>query len=219
MAGNLQSRKQELVRNAIYDAAIELFAARGFDQTTVEEVALAAGVSRRTFFRYFESKDHLLAQSVVSYGKALVAGVAACTLSLSPLEMVRETVAAGARYAASQPHTRQTIGIAVKSASARQAHQSRLIEVEDSLARAFTARVKNTSKDDIGPRLLASLTLLIMNRAIMSWYRHEHEDLSVACRQVFAHLTRIFSDTTHASVVSGGRTPANPAKRTASRGK
>src|SRR5580704_3163592 len=48
----LQVRKQQLVRGAIYEAAIELFGKKGFDQTTVEEVAQAAGVSRRSFFRY-----------------------------------------------------------------------------------------------------------------------------------------------------------------------
>lgn len=209
MAGSLQSRKQELVRSAIYDAAIELFDAKGFDETTVEEVAAAAGISRRSFFRYFESKDDLLAQSVVNYGKALVAGVESCPESFSSLDVIRETVVAGAKYAASQPRTRQTIQIAAKSASARQAHQSRLIEVEDSLAQAFAARTRSESKDGMRPRLLASLTLLVMNRAIMSWFRNEHRDLSASYRQVFAHLARILSDSS----------PHAASERTASRAK
>jgi AcrR family transcriptional regulator len=49
----LQVRKQELVREAIWDAAANLFTEKGFDETTVEDIAAAAGVSRRTFFRYF----------------------------------------------------------------------------------------------------------------------------------------------------------------------
>ena len=67
----LQVRKQQLVRGAIYEAAIDLFGKKGFDQTTVEEVAQAAGVSRRSFFRYYPTKDDLLAQGVVLYGAAL----------------------------------------------------------------------------------------------------------------------------------------------------
>lgn len=47
---SLQSRKQQFVRDAIFDAAVEKFAAEGFDDTTVEDVARAAGVSRASFF-------------------------------------------------------------------------------------------------------------------------------------------------------------------------
>ena len=46
MASDLQSRKRQLVEGAIYDAAIDLFAKRGFDETTIEEVA-ALGSSRQ----------------------------------------------------------------------------------------------------------------------------------------------------------------------------
>src|ERR1700691_2282345 len=88
----LQVRKQQLVRDAIYDAAIELFAVKGFDETTVEEVAQAAGVSRRSFFRYFASKDDLLAQNVVNFGSVLAATITACPQALTRLETVGETV-------------------------------------------------------------------------------------------------------------------------------
>ena len=92
-----------MVRNAIYDTAIELFVKKGFDDTTGEEVAEAAGISRRSFFRHFATKDDQMAQSVVNYGKALVSAVADCPSASSPLEMVRETVSASANCAASEP--------------------------------------------------------------------------------------------------------------------
>jgi AcrR family transcriptional regulator len=194
MAGSLQSRKQELVRVAIHDAAIELFAANGFDGTTVEEVAKAAGVSRRSFFRYFASKDDLLAQDVLNYGKALATAVAACAPSLSPMEVIRETVAAGVKYVASQPQSRQTIEIAVKSPSARQAYQSRLIDVEDMLAEGFAARTRSGSKDDLRSKMLATLALQIMNLTIASWFSRQYESLPRAARQVFANLTRLLCE-------------------------
>ena len=196
---SLQVRKQQLVRDAIYDAAIGLFAVKGFDETTVEEVAQAAGVSRRSFFRYFSSKDDLLAQNVVHYGEVLTAAVTACPAAFTPLETVRETVLTVVKQTVGQSRTRQVIEISERSASARQAHSSRMMEVEDSVAMAFAGRLRGASKDDLKPRLLASLTLSVMNVAIMSWYRGEYRELSVAANQVFSNLTRFMCDRTNST--------------------
>ncbi|MDQ7810953.1 TetR family transcriptional regulator [Amycolatopsis sp. A133] len=48
------------LRRALASAAVDLFAANGYEATTVDEIAAAAGVGRRTFFRYFETKDDVL---------------------------------------------------------------------------------------------------------------------------------------------------------------
>jgi AcrR family transcriptional regulator len=46
------------VRRELVTAAVQLFRDRGYDDTTVDDIAAAAGVGRRTFFRYFPSKEH-----------------------------------------------------------------------------------------------------------------------------------------------------------------
>lgn len=194
MTKSLQSQKQQLVRDAIYDAAIELFADKGFDEVTVEEIAQAAGVSRRTFFRYFESKDDLLAQNVINYGKALSAAIAGCPKSASPLETIRETVMAIAKQAAAMPRTRQVIQIAQRSASARQAYRSRMTEAEDAVSEAFASRFRNTSKDDLKARLFAGLTFSIMSSAIFSWYHGEYQEIALASKQALNLLTRTFGE-------------------------
>ncbi|WP_018655430.1 TetR family transcriptional regulator [Actinomadura flavalba] len=54
-----RERKKQLTRENLVDAAFTLFDAKGYDATTVDEIADAAGVSARTFFRYFGSKEEV----------------------------------------------------------------------------------------------------------------------------------------------------------------
>src|SRR5919106_1490469 len=57
MADTLRDRTRRAVRAEISQAAVALFAERGFDETTVEEIARAVGMTKRSFFRYFPTKE------------------------------------------------------------------------------------------------------------------------------------------------------------------
>lgn len=57
MADTLRDRTRRAVRSEIAEAAVALFAERGFDETTVEDIARAVGMTKRSFFRYFPTKE------------------------------------------------------------------------------------------------------------------------------------------------------------------
>lgn len=218
MESGLRERKQQVVRDALHHASIELFTKNGFDATTVDEIAEAAGVSRRSFFRYFESKADLLAENVLNYGAALAESVRRSSPHLSALEVLEETVRSGVQHAAKQEQrTRQTVEIAIRSASARQAYQSRMMDVEDALTEAFAARFKGASKKQINPRLLAGITLAIMNATISSWFSGEYRDLPACARHIFRSLSQIVcgasEETRQAGSVSTTRKSSKGAAR------
>jgi AcrR family transcriptional regulator len=56
----LRDRKKERTRQAIVDAATELFQRQGYERTTIADIAAAAEIGTRTFFSYFASKEELL---------------------------------------------------------------------------------------------------------------------------------------------------------------
>jgi AcrR family transcriptional regulator len=77
-------------------AALDLYAARGFEQTTVAEIAGAAGVTERTFFRHFADKREVLFNGQELLEQAFLAGVTAAPEGASPLEIVAAALASSA---------------------------------------------------------------------------------------------------------------------------
>jgi AcrR family transcriptional regulator len=57
---SLRERTRRAVQSELVEAAQALFVERGYDSTTVDDIAAAAGLSRRSFFRYFSSKEELV---------------------------------------------------------------------------------------------------------------------------------------------------------------
>src|ERR1700739_3268367 len=60
VAPDRRQRRSADIRERLFQAALQLFAGKGFAETTVEDITNAADVGKGTFFNYFPSKDHIL---------------------------------------------------------------------------------------------------------------------------------------------------------------
>jgi AcrR family transcriptional regulator len=79
-------------RAKLQACALELFTTQGYDATTVEQIAAAAGVSHMTFFRHFPTKESVLVED--PYDPLVAAAVRAQPTHLPPLERVRRGILA-----------------------------------------------------------------------------------------------------------------------------
>ncbi|KQX65509.1 TetR/AcrR family transcriptional regulator [Streptomyces sp. Root1310] len=73
---SLRERKQARTRQALIDAAAELFERQGYDETTVAEIAAAAEIGTRTFFGYFAGKEDILFPDSDARARATIAAIA-----------------------------------------------------------------------------------------------------------------------------------------------
>jgi AcrR family transcriptional regulator len=85
----IRERKRRETLRRITDTGVCLFIEKGIEGTTVEEIAAAAGISRRTFFHYFESKDDILLSLQSNVGEMFAAEVRQASPCGSPFELVR----------------------------------------------------------------------------------------------------------------------------------
>ncbi|MFI5931756.1 TetR family transcriptional regulator [Actinoplanes sp. NPDC051494] len=78
----LHERARDAVRDAVraevVDRALRLFDERGFEQTTVQDISEAAGISPRSFFRYFAVKEDVVIGDMTAYGLVVRDALAAC---------------------------------------------------------------------------------------------------------------------------------------------
>lgn len=79
-------------RTTLRDAALELFLAQGYDATTTDQVAAKAGVSTRTFFRYFDSKDEVLFSGQRFWSEKVADMLKLQPAALRPMDAMCETL-------------------------------------------------------------------------------------------------------------------------------
>ncbi|WP_039932424.1 TetR family transcriptional regulator [Streptomyces viridochromogenes] len=161
---NLRERKKRRTRDALLRAALELFATRGYDETTVDDIAAAVDVSQRTFFRYFAGKEET-AFFVPRLAEALVVdAVRARPPGEAPLEALRRAVLeswdaineAIVELVPIELHMR-VYRVIESTPALLAAHLRRSAELEEQLARIIAEREGLDVDADPRPRIVVAL--------------------------------------------------------------
>jgi AcrR family transcriptional regulator len=192
----LRERKKRATRAALAEAAIRLAARHGAENVTVEAISAEAGVSARTFFNYFDSRDDAFLTVDADFGPRVRRLVLDAPAALPPLRAVREALAAEladvtrrrelwelrAKVFQQSPHLlARGIG----------AHQAEELELAAAIAERVGQRSGTAGGEEPGlyPRLLAGVAMTAVRVSIEWWSAGGASDpfLDIFA-QVFDHL-------------------------------
>jgi AcrR family transcriptional regulator len=194
VTAGLRERKKAQTREALCDAALDLFNRNGFEQTTVEDIAEACDVSPRTFFRYFRTKeDVLFAESDERCGR-LLSTLQAQPLDVVPLQAVLAGCLAVAEdYRAERERLTVRRRVLASTSNLRASSAERQRGWEDAVAQLLTERAE--ARGEAVPafeiRLLAATSLAALRVALDEWLEtDEHGELPAVVREAFGRIGR-----------------------------
>jgi len=165
--------------------ALDLFAAQGFDGTTVEQIAARAGVSRRTFFRYFDSKAAVLWHEFDQEVSALNEAFTGVDPDLPIMDAIRHVVVGVAEL-------RTRINL-IGSVPALQASAAPHYDAWERAVSAFAAQRLDLANTSLIPLAIGRATLATCRAAFDHWVSHADADLTVYLDQALAALSKGFA--------------------------
>jgi AcrR family transcriptional regulator len=180
------SRWEPDARGRLEQAAMELFEERGYARTTVEDIAARAGLTERTFFRYFTDKREVLFSGSAALEASILEAIAAAPASLAPLAAVT------AAFDALTPWFHSRRGHARKRRAVIAAHaelsERELIKLS-TLARAIAVSLRQRGLAAPAAELVAETGIAIFKNAFERWADDKRaQDLAVHVRAAVAEL-------------------------------
>jgi AcrR family transcriptional regulator len=167
----LRERKRRETLARISEVALELFLAKGFDATTLDEIAAAAGISRRTFFYYFNSKDEILLAYVAGYSDALKALVLESSSAGEPIDVVRDALV----KLSSRFHERKMIATARlmrQSEVLRARNQGQYLKFEQAVTEALFELWPRKERHE-RLRIVAMVAMAALRFAVDGWLEQD----------------------------------------------
>ena len=171
-----RARKKAATKQSIQEHALRLYVEKGYDATTVDEIAAAAGVSHMTFFRYFPRKEDVVEYD--KYDPLIEDLVAARPSDEPPLVALHRAICEGLEKIL--PTDREALLIRTRLILRDPVLRSRNLlaqdETRDLFARAL-ARRAGLAEPDMAATVQASAALGAMAPALAAWAEQEDQDL------------------------------------------
>jgi AcrR family transcriptional regulator len=168
---------------------MQLYVERGFEQTTVAEIAKRAGLTARTFFRYFADKREVLFAGSADLQEHLVHALEAAPKSVSPMQAVATALdAAAAALGQHREHSRQRQSVINANAELRERELIKLA----SLAAALADGLRRRGVPEPDASLAAETGIVVLRIAFERWVSEPHgADLSQAMRAALDRLKTV----------------------------
>jgi AcrR family transcriptional regulator len=153
-------------------AALALYGERGFENTTVAEIAARAGLTERTFFRHFADKREVLFSGADALQELLVSNVAAAPDSIAPIDAVGAALeAAGALLQQRREYARQRAAIIAANTELRERELIKLA----SLASAIADALRRRGVADPAASLSAEAGIAVFRIAFERWVQETNQ--------------------------------------------
>ena len=191
VAPGLRERKRQQTRERLTQAAMALFLERGFEATTLDDIAAAADISRRSFFHYFGSKEDVVFAWQEESTAALIAAVAARPADESMLAAAENAISAMVRQL--KPGEAIAMACLKRDNPALQARdQVKYEKLERALAEALSKRAGHKTQK-LQARLAAMIATGAMRIGGELWAAEgAHEKPEALVKRVFAAIRAIF---------------------------
>ena len=172
-----RGRPASTSRQDVARAALDLFARQGYDRTTVDEIAAAVGISRRTFFRYFDSKPDVVWGEFDTELGRLRDRLAEAPAEDPMMDVLRRSVIATNRFGAGELDELRIRMVLISTVPTLVAHSAVRYEEWCDVVAIFAATRIGGSPDDLGPQTVARAALGAAMAAFACWARDDTDDL------------------------------------------
>lgn len=176
-------------RGRLERAAMELYAERGFEPTTVTDIAARAGLTERTFFRYFTDKREVLFAGSALLQDLLVATIADADASVSPMDAVATALeAVAALLQPRRTHSRERHAIITANPGLQERELIKLA----TLAAAIATALRGRGVKEPAASLTAEAGIAVFKIAFERWVSEsKHRDLSRLIRDSLDELKAV----------------------------